>query len=131
MKTKIKLDRRGDGIVQHAFFVILAFVIIVLFLTVAPVCVKKQQLDTYANEICRTAAISGRIGKETDERSQELKNQTGLTPEITWSTKGNVQLGQTITVTLKMKYDIGFGGLGSYPISLVSKSSDKSEVYWK
>jgi hypothetical protein len=126
-----KTGNRGDGVVQYAAFIIGAFVVIALFLKVAPVFVQKQQLDTFANEVCRTAAISGRVGDETNKRTQELKQQTNLSPDISWSSAGNVQLGQTVTVTLKTTYDIGFGGLGSYPVQLKSEASGKSEVYWK
>jgi len=36
-----------------------------------------------------------------------------------------------VTVTLTMDVDIGFGGLGSFPIELTAQASGRSEVYWK
>lgn len=135
MKKKYQLHHllghRGDGVVQFAAFIIGAFAVIMLFLKVAPVFTEKQQLDTFANELCRTAETSGRVGEETEERTKALKQQTSLSPDISWSSSGNVQLGQAVTVTLKTTYDIGFGGLGSYPVTLTSEASGKSEVYWK
>ena len=108
---RLKIGNRGEGLVSHVGFVLLAFVIIALFLAVTPVFLQKQQLDTYANELCRTAEISGRVDEETNKRSKELQEQTGLTPKVDWSSNGKIQLGNKITVTLKSTYDIGFGGL--------------------
>jgi hypothetical protein len=42
-----------------------------------------------------------------------------------------VQLGNEITVTLTQEVDIGFFTFGSFPITLKSKATGKSEVYWK
>ena len=38
---------------------------------------------------------------------------------------------EEVTVTLTMDVDIGFGGLGSFPIELTAQASGRSEVYWK
>ena len=126
-----QLDRRGQGVPQFAFFVICYAVVLVIFFAVAPVGVQKQQLDTYSNELCRTAEMSGRVGPETTDRSSELSNQTGLAPEISWSQIGNIQIGNTVTVKLKLNYNMKFGNLGTYVIPLTSEASGKSEVYWK
>ena len=124
-------DRSGQGVPQWAFFVICIAVLLLFYIQAAPVAVRKQDLDTYANELCRTAEFAGRIGEETNARAQELTRQTGLTPEITWSQTGNIQIGNVVTVTLKFNYHMEFGKLGTYTIPLTSKASGKSEVYWK
>ena len=131
MKISLFHDKRGSGMIDNTFFVIVVFFFIAAFLVIAPVFSRKQQQDVFASELCRTAALSGRIGEETDERTQELRQQTGLSPQITWSTNGDVALGSEITVTLSSTANIGFGGIGSYPIPLISKASEKSERYWK
>ena len=90
------------------------------------------QLDTYATELCREAEISGRVGSETSRRAAVLTEQTGLSPRISWSKTGTIQLNQEITVTLTLERNIGlFGGFGSFPITLRSEASGKSEVYHK
>jgi hypothetical protein len=43
----------------------------------------------------------------------------------------NIQLNNEVTVTLTLQYDIGFFNFGSFPITLTSKATGKSEVYWK
>lgn len=134
MKRKIRLilqDKRGQGVPQFAFFVICIAVVLVIFFAAVPVGIQKQQLDTYSNELCRTAEMSGRVGPETTNRASELSSQTGLAPEIDWSQTGNIQIGSTVTVKLKLNYNMNFGNLGTYIIPLTSEASGKSEVYWK
>ena len=61
-----------------------------------------------------------------------LPDSTGLDPNIRWSKTGRVQLNEEVTVTLTLDMDIGlFGGFGSFPITLRSEATGKSEVYWK
>lgn len=131
MKRRFKLGNHGDSTVSYAGFVLGAFAIIALWIAISPVVSQQQDLDTYANEICRTAALSGRIGQETNDRIQQLTNSTGLSPQITWSSTGNIQQDQTITVTVEKNYVINLGKVGSFSFPLHSKASQKSEVYWK
>ncbi|MDD4496135.1 MAG: DUF4320 family protein, partial [Eubacteriales bacterium] len=61
-----------------------------------------------------------------------LRNETGLTPSVSWSRYGNIQLGQEVTVTLTYQVNIGlFGGFASFPITLTAKATGTSEVYHK
>lgn len=130
-KFRFKLGKRGEGAVDNTGLLILAFMVIGLFLAITPAAMQKFQLDTYAKELCRTAEISGRVGEETSKRAQQLTELTGLHPTISWSKTGEIQLGSDIAVTLQTTSNIGFGTFGSIPIPWESKSSGKSEVYWK
>ena len=96
-----------------------------------PVFIAKQQLDTYASELCREAELSGRIGTETAEKNKKLVEQTGLDPTISWSKTGKIQLDDEVTVTCSVVKDIGFARFGSFPITLTGYASGRSEVYWK
>ena len=99
---------------------------------VFPVFIAKNQLDTFATELCREAEISGRVGRETSRRAAVLEEQTGIDPNISWSRTGNIQLNEEITVTVTLKRNIGlFGGFGSFPITLRAQASGESEVYHK
>ena len=65
-------------------------------------------------------------------RAAALTDSTGLDPNIHWSKTGRIQLNEEVTVTLTLDMDIGlFGGFGSFPITLRSEATGKSEVYWK
>jgi hypothetical protein len=129
---KILKSKRGEGYIDVCVLVLCAMLVIALAVQVLPVFIAKNQLDTYATELCREAEISGRVSSETSRRAAVLTEQTGLTPRISWSKTGNIQLNQEITVTLTLEKNIGmFGGFGSFPITLRSEASGKSEVYHK
>ena len=129
---KLLKSRRGEGYIDVCVLVLCAMLVIALAVQVLPVFIAKNQLDTYATELCREAEISGRVGSETSRRAAVLTEQTGLSPRISWSKTGNIQLNQEITVTLTLDRNIGmFGGFGSFPITLRSEASGKSEVYHK
>jgi len=129
---KLLKSKRGEGYIDVCVLVLCAMLVIALAVQVLPVFIAKNQMDTYATELCREAEISGRVGSETSRRAAVLTEQTGLSPRISWSKTGNIQLNQEITVTLTLDKNIGlFGGFGSFPITLRSEASGKSEVYHK
>ena len=131
MLKKLK-SKRGEGYIDVAVLVLCAMLVIALAVKVFPVYIAKNQLDTFATELCREAEISGRVGNETTQRAQVLKEKTGLDPAVTWSKTGKIQLDQEFTVTVSMQKNIGlFGGFGSFPITLRAQATGKSEVYWK
>jgi len=106
--------------------------VLALAVKIFPVYIAKNQLDAFANELCREAEIAGCIGNQTDARTQVLKEKTGLDPAVSWSKTGHIQLNEEFVVTLSIQKDIGlFGKFGSYPITLTAKAVGKSEVYWK
>lgn len=128
---KLLRSKRGEGYIDVCIIVLVVIMILALFTAAAPVMTAKMQLDNFADELVREAEISGRIGTETTSRARVLSEKTGLSPKIEWSRSGKIPLNQEFTVTLTVTLDIGFGGFGSFPVTLTSKASGKSEVYWK
>ena len=129
---KLLRSRRGEGYIDVAVLVLCVMLVVAVAVSVLPVFVTKNQLDTYASELCREAEIAGRVGSETTLRAQVLSEKTGLLPDISWSKTGRLQLNEEFTVTVTMRVDIGlFGGFGSFPVTLKAQASGKSEVYWK
>lgn len=125
-------SQRGEGYVDVIVLVLCAVMVLALAMRVLPVFIQKQQLDTFATELVREAEVSGRIGSETDRRAAILSEQTGLDPDIEWSDGGRIQLNDDITVILTLETNIGlFGEFASFPITLRSQATGKSEVYWK
>ena len=125
MLKRVLRSRRGEGYIDVCVLVICAMLVIAL-------AVAKQQLDTFATELVREAELYGRVGTETTRRTQSLREQTGLDPDISWSSTGRIQLNQEITVVLTYETNLGlFAGFGSFPITLRSEATGKSEVYWK
>lgn len=132
MRKKIWNDHKGEGYIDVAVLVFAILLVLALAMKVLPVFIAKQQLDTYATELCREAEIYGRIGSETSRRAAVLTEQTGLAPDIEWSTSGKIQLNEEVRVRLTYPYELGlFGRFGSFSILLEAEASGKSEVYWK
>ncbi|WP_088224630.1 DUF4320 family protein [Desulfosporosinus sp. FKB] len=129
---KLLRSNRGEGYIDVAVLVLCVMLVIALAVSVLPVFVTKNKLDTYASELCREAEIAGRVGSETTLRAEILTENTGLVPNILWSKNGRLQLNEEFTVTVTVQTDIGiFGGFGSFPVTLKAAASGKSEVYWK
>lgn len=132
MLKRTLASRRGEGYIDVCVLVLCAMLVIALAVKVFPAYIAKQQIDTFATELIREAEIAGRVGSETNRREQVLREQTGLNPDVSWSRTGRIQLNQEVTVTVTYETNIGlFGGFGSFPITLRSDASGKSEVYWK
>ena len=109
---KLLKSRRGEGYIDSVIIIMSAVLVIALAIKVIPIFIVKYQLETYATELCRTAEISGRVGTETTVRTQELTQQTGINPGITWtadyiSGSNEVQLNDSIAVVLMYTMDIG------------------------
>lgn len=129
---KLLKSKRGEGYIDVCVLVLCAVLVIALAVKVFPVFIAKNQLDTFATELCREAEISGSVGSETSLRAAVLKERTGLNPNIYWSKTGNIQLNEEVTVTITLQENIGlFGNFGSFPITLKAQATGKSEVYHK
>ena len=129
---KILRSKQGEGYIDVAVLVLCAMLVIALAVRVFPAYIIKQQVDTFATELMREAEIAGRIGTETTNRELLLREKTGITPTVTWSKLGRIQLNEEITVTVTFDTNIGlFGGFGSFPVTLRADAAGKSEVYWK
>jgi hypothetical protein len=129
---KILRSKQGEGYIDVAVLVLCAMLVIALAVRVFPAYIIKQQVDTFATELMREAEIAGRVGTETTNRELLLREKTGITPTVTWSKSGRIQLNEEITVTVTFETNIGlFGGFGSFPVTLRADAAGKSEVYWK
>jgi hypothetical protein len=129
---KIVRSKQGEGYIDVAVLVLCAMLVIALAVRVFPAYIIKQQVDTFATELMREAEIAGRVGTETTNRELILREKTGITPTVTWSKLGRIQLNEEITVTVTFDTNIGlFGGFGSFPVTLRADAAGKSEVYWK
>lgn len=132
MLKHILKSKQGEGYIDVAVLVLCVVLMLAVAISVLPVFVTKNKLDNYAVELCREAEIVGRVGSETTLRAQVLTEKTGLSPNISWSETGKIQLNEEFTVTVTTQIDLGlFGGFGSFPVTLKAQASGKSEVYHK
>jgi hypothetical protein len=118
--------------------VLASMMMLVISINIFALIMEKQNLDYFAEELLNTASSYGRISTEVNSRYNELKAQTGLSPEVTWtatyydSTDKKVQLADTIKV--KLTFTTSFQGTGEFlpiPITLTAGGSTLSERYWK
>ena len=129
---KLWKDQRGENYIDVTVLVLIGMLILAFTMKVCPVYVTKTNLDTFANELVREAEISGRVGTETTQRQRILEERTGLHPSVSWSRSGNIQLNEEVTVTVKIRKDIGlFSTFGSFPVELTARATGKSERYFK
>jgi len=130
-RLKALRDCRGESYIDVIIIVLVSLMVVALALKVFPVFVAKNELNTFANELARVAEIEGHIGSATSAKATELKKTMNMDPTIEWSTTGKIQLNDAFTVTVSKVVDIGFFELGSFPITLTSKATGRSEAYWK
>lgn len=128
---KILASNRGEGYIDTVVVVIVAMLVIAMAVKVYPVFIAKNELNTFAGELARVAEIEGRIGSVTNAKENEFKAIMDIEPSIDWSRTGNIQLNQEFSVVLTYTVDIGFFEFGSFPITLKSKATGRSEVYYK
>ncbi|HPD87798.1 MAG TPA: DUF4320 family protein, partial [Proteiniphilum sp.] len=128
---KLITGKPGEGCIDVVVLILCAMLVIGLALKVMPVYIAKHNLDTYAADLVREAEITGQVGSATSTRAAILSERLGISPTVSWSRTGRIQLNEEVTVTCRLTMDIGFGGLGSFPVELVAQGVGKSEVYWK
>lgn len=129
---KLWKDQRGENYIDVTVLVLIGMLILAFTMKVYPVYVTKTNLDTFANELVREAEIAGRVGTETTQRQRILEERTGLHPSVSWSRSGNIQLNEEVTVTVKIRKDIGlFYTFRSFPVELTARATGKSERYFK
>ncbi len=72
---KILAERGGEGYIDVAVLILCVMLVLALSVKILPVFIAKQQLDTFATELCREAEIAGRIGSETNRRAAVLREK--------------------------------------------------------
>lgn len=123
---------KGEGYIDVSVAVLVIMILLVAVIKIAPVFITKMTLNNYASELCREAEIAGRVGAETTSRLDRLnESHPDLNPTVTWSKTGNIQIGETFTVTVSATYDFSFFVFNSDPITITATAQGTSEVFWK
>lgn len=137
MIRKIIKSKKGDGYLDVVILVLCSMMMLVLSINVFSFLTMKQDLDYYAKEMLTIATLKGRTQcSAIVERQITLTEETGLAPTIAYETTSfdntdKVQKGEIIQVTLTIETSFkGFGVL-NFPLTLISKYSGDSQVYWK
>ena len=131
------LNKKGEGYVDVAVAVLVISFLLILLVSVFGVIHQKQTLNQMCGQIVEIASINGCVDNDVMERYEQLCEQMGLTPTMTFEATyfdedtGKVQLGDVISCTLTMETSlIGFGG-ELFPIDMTVNASGVSQVYWR
>ncbi len=140
MKKFIKKlkSKRGESYIDTAVTVFVVATLMALTVNFFSLFILKQDVDTIAAELTEVASASGGTGTEFSKRTQELKDGFGFTfivrtdgSNYMSGSSSRVQLGEMIVVTVSADMNIkGFGTL-KLPVTVKSKQSGLSRVYWK
>ena len=128
---------RGEGYIDVVISVLVAMMLIVLILNVFSFMTLKQNMDYFAKEMINCAAANGTTTGRVNTRYDELVEETGIAPGVSWNTvyfnasQRTVQLGDTIQVTLTLRSYVRGLGVISVPVTLTAKHSGISQKYWK
>ena len=133
---KILKNNKGEGYIDIVVMVLVFSLMIAFVLKLYPVFIEKDNLNKFASEIVREVEVKGELGSSVYSRKDVLEKSLGKIDDIQWNNKyisgtKKIQLGDSIEVIVKKQVNIGFFDFGSFPITLQSKDSGYSEVYWK
>ena len=137
MKKQL-LSNRAEGYIDTVVMVVAAMMVIVLALNIFSFLTLKQDMEYFAKELVDTATIHGRTSEEVTQRYQELCEELGFRPSISFtgtqyfnSSSGTVQLGDTIRVTIQMSTYVKGLGVLQIPVSLFATHTGLSQTDWK
>ena len=131
-------DKAGGTYLEVAIGILVIVLLISFVLKFLPVLILKNQLNTFATNVSRMLSIEGQYDSSVASKIEEYRKKSEV-GEVVISFDGTeflsggkkVQLNDLIVVTVTTQYDIGFAGLGSFPIPLKNIANARSEVYWK
>ena len=79
-------SRRAEGYIDVAITVLVITFLLALIVNVFSLVSKGQDMEYFARELCDVATHSGRIGVEVENRFNELCEETGLSPQYSFTT---------------------------------------------
>lgn len=136
MIKKVLTSKRGEMYISAVVTVMVVMALLVFSLTVLRVATVANTADAIADTLIESATYNGSFGTEFQALEAELHQTYNLDFTVEYdgdwynTSLKRVQLGDTMTVTVK--YNFTFGGFGSFlTIPLQSVRSGASENYWK
>ena len=135
---KVAKDRKGAGYISTVILVLVSMMVLAVAISAFSLLATQLKLTRFANEMVGIATVCGGITPEVAERYNELSEETGLSPSVSWSadwldeSAKTVQLSDTISVTLEMDTVIdGLGDAVNIPVNLKIRRSGLSQRYYK
>lgn len=128
---------KAEGYIDTVVCVMAAMMVIVLALNIFSFLTLKLHMDHFAKEIIDVITTYGAIGDESNQRYNELCDETGISPAISYDgteffdSSAHIQLGDTITITLTHQTHVRGLGVFKIPVTLSVTHSGLSQRYWK
>lgn len=136
MIRKIIKSKKGDGYIDVIVLVLCSMMLIILSINIFSFLTLKQDLDYFAKEMLTAATVNGRTQSgDIVERYIMLCDETGLSPSfdyeaVSFDNTDKIQKGEIIQITVTVEKSFtGFGAF-NFPLTLTSKYSGASQVYW-
>lgn len=123
-------ENKGEFYIDFSISIFIILIIIGFILELYPIYAKKNDLNTFANEVARSVGIYGEVGAKVEERIETLKKNLNVDPIIEYDKK-RVNLDEEFTITVLEPYTVDLGSFFTYKINLKAKASGIGEVYWK
>lgn len=127
---KRKFRSGGANMIVALVGLFIVMVLVALSIKILPIFTYKDNLDTLATKVIRTAEIQGTVDVAYDGYASALNLEDVIVTVDADNTGGKVQLDADITVTASGTYKMEFWGL-EYSIDLHSTKIGKSEKYYK
>ena len=130
-------SKKGEGYIDVVVSLIVIMIVVVLALNVFRFLTLRMDMDYFAREMVKIATVCGATsGSDINNRCNELKEETGINPTITWTgttyfSGSNVQYGDSIRVTLTYQAELAGLGIAKIPVTLTARYSGLSQQYWK
>ncbi len=131
---EILKDKTGSGYVEFLICFWLIMSVLAFSIGILGIFSFKGELDNAADTLIKVAETYGTT--ELDLTAQEIKDASGLNFTVSWEGTdlipgtANVQLGDTIFVTLEQPYEIGIGKW-TRTIPVYSRRVGMSEKFYK
>lgn len=133
--------KKGEVFIEGLFQFAIIMSLIFCFLTLWKPFIYKQNLDYMAKTLVRAVEANGRINSDISALANELKNELGIAPTISWNAEyitgtDKIQLRKKFTLTVKDTLSIkliepSFGPPVVIHIPIEKRLIGISQVYWK
>lgn len=128
------LGESGGMYIEFAVCMTVLFSVFAMLLTVPPIFIYKQNMDSVCRQVATAAAEAGSVGEDISEFAQELMESYGIDGTVEFSgdiSDKKVQLRSRFTTTLHATYSISLGREWSVDIDLFSTTQSMGRRYLK
>lgn len=130
-------NKKAESYIDIVIMILVFAFILVFTMSAVKMAAVRQDLKYMCGELVECASVNGCVGNEVQKRYEELCEEIGFRPDMSFSAEyfdvsgGKVQLGDTITCTLTYEASLtGFGG-ELFPLNVTVRVSGLSSIYWK